>query len=106
MEVISVVAREFGVSAGDIQGSSQHRRITVARHAWYYLTAQSMPRPTAYPVRGGHSRPVRDTDGSVRQTALAIGCSPSHVRYAMHRIEDMRDDPEFDAKLARIEAVL
>lgn len=101
-DALAGVSAEFNIPADAITGRAQNRHITIARHVWVYLLAHAMPRPTRYPSRCG-TRMATDNDGVVRRAAAALGHSPSYVRYALHKVEDMRDDPEFDARVSRIE---
>jgi|GEM_PF-1867190 hypothetical protein len=38
--------------------------------------------------------------------ARAYGCSKQNVSKALRAVEDRRDDPQYDAELARLEAML
>jgi hypothetical protein len=77
--------------------------VALARHVWWYLLTQ-MPGPAGHPTRGGGVRPVTDRDGGVKRTARVLGKSHNTVKYATQRVEDLRDDAEFDARISALEA--
>ena len=104
-ELLRAVAKEFKVPCSAITGHGQQRDEALARHVWWYLLAQ-MPGPTQHPTRGGGMRPVTDKDGGVKRTARVLGKAHNTVKYAARRVEDLRDDPAFDARIERLEALI
>lgn len=100
-----LVALEFKVPCSAIACSRDQRRdISLARHVWFYLMTLYLPLPDSYPVRGGGRRPRRDHDTGQTAAARAAGFCRQSVRYGIRRVEDMRDDPAFDARIERLEA--
>lgn len=88
-----LVALEFKVPCSALNYKThrtQLRDIALARHVWIYLLVQFLP-----DTPRGANKPV----------ARMLSLHPSGVRYALRRIEDMRDDAEFDTRLSRLEAV-
>lgn len=71
-----------------------------------YMLVQYMPRPARYPTRGGGWRAVPEGDSTQRAAARFLGLGKSTVRYRCERVEDMRDDPAFDALMTEIEDAL
>ena len=86
--VTSMVALATGVPAREIAAPTRARAPAAqARQIAMYL---------AHVV---HSWPMS-------RVAIAFGRDRTTASHACHRIEDMRDDPEFDAKLSAMEACL
>lgn len=104
-EIATAVARAFHVPLGRVV-NNQGRRRADARLTWIYLCVQFLPAPKTHPARNGHTRTAGDKDGNIKPTARRLNLTPSHVRYALARVEDLRDDPEFDALVASLEEQL
>ena len=73
---------------------------------WVYLLVQFLPRAERFPARGGGTRAAGDQDGNTKPVARLLGLHPSGVRYAVRRVEDLRDDPQFDERVSRLEALI
>lgn len=99
------VALEFKVPCSAIGTKRVHAHdVSLARHVWVYLLVQYLPKATHYPTRGGVLRRAGDQDGNTKPVARLLGLHPSGVRYALRRVEDLRDDAEFDARISALEA--
>lgn len=77
-----LVARQFGMEPADMRkwppGRPSRRELALARRTVVYLAV----------VASGVSR---------RRVAMAVGVGETAVRNALRAIEDLRDDPVFDA---------
>lgn len=101
------VALEFKVPCSAIGTKRVHAHdVSLARHVWVYLLVQFLPRAERLPARGGKTRRAGDRDGNTKPVARLLAMHPSGVRYAIRRIEDLRDDPAFDARIERLEALI
>jgi hypothetical protein len=101
------VALEFRVPCSAIGTKRVHAHdISLARHVWVYLLVQFLPRPERFPAKGGKTRRAGDQDGNIKPVARLLRLHPSGVRYAIRRVEDLRDDPQFDARIERLEALI
>lgn len=76
------------------------------RQVLVYMLVQFLPRIERYPARNGHTRKAGAQDGNIRPVARLLGLHPSGVRYMLARVEDRREDPDFDARLTAIEEEL
>ena len=85
---LQAVAYAFGVPAEEIDAPTRGTsRAALARHTAIYLTHVAF-------------------ELSLARTAAAFGRDRSTAAYACHRIEDRRDDTQFDARLDGLEACL
>lgn len=85
---LQTVAYAFGVPAHEIDAPTRGAaHAALARHVAIYLTHVAF-------------------ELSLSRTAAAFGRDRSTAAHACHRIEDRRDDAEFDAKLDDLEACL
>lgn len=101
------VAAAFGEDATTLTTVNRHSgRRRTARLTWVYLCVAYLPLPDTYPARDGGRRRRGERDGNVKTVGRIAGTSAQAVRYALRRIEDLRDDPEFDAKVWAIEQTL
>ncbi len=101
------VALEFKVPCSAIATKRVHAHdVSLARHVWVYLLVQFLPKAERLPARGGKLRARGDQDGNIRPVARLLGMHPSGVRYALQRVEDLRDDPDFDRRLEQLETAL
>lgn len=106
-QLARVVSLEFRVPASAIQTKRVHAHdISLARHVWVYLLVQFLPKAERLPTRGGVTRAAGDQDGNIKPVARLLGLHPSGVRYALRRIEDLRDDPAMDTRIERLEAAV
>lgn len=101
-DILRAVAREFRVPASAINGRSQADDVSLARHVFWYVWAMQ-PLPDRYPTRGGGTRPRAEQDGPFAMIGRLTGRHKQTIRYAVRKVEDMRDDPAFDARIARLE---
>lgn len=101
------VALEFKVPCSAIGTKRVHAHdVSLARHVWVYLLVQFTPRAERYPAKGGTTRRAPDWGGTIKPVARLLGLHPSGVRYAIRRVEDLRDDADFDARVSRLEALI
>ena len=101
------VALEFKVPCSAIATKRVHTHdVSLARHVWVYMLVQFLPRAERLPAKGGKTRRAGDQDGNTKPVARLLGMHPSGVRYAVRRVEDLRDLPEFDERLSRLEALI
>lgn len=99
------VSLEFKVPCSAIGTKRAHAHdVSLARHVWVYLLVQFLPRRERFPARGGKTRAAGDRDGNTKPVARLLAMHPSGVRYAIRRVEDLRDDAEFDARISALEA--
>jgi chromosomal replication initiation ATPase DnaA len=83
-----MVAEAFGLHGGDLDGATRGcAQVALARQAGMYLARVSLGL-------------------TLSQAANLFGRDRTTAAHACRVIEDRRDDPIFDAKLAAIEAVL
>lgn len=99
------VALEFKVpcSALDARHGPRHDA-TLARHVYWYLLNQLQGTP---PRRTGGNRSHMgrypgDWGGAL--LARSVGRDKHTVLHAVRKIEDLRDDPAFDARISALEA--
>ncbi len=86
--VLAMVAHLYEVSPRDLRSRSRRgAQAAFARQVAMYLT---------HVVYGL----------TMKEAARAIGRDASTAVHACHRIEDLRDDPQFDRQLTQIENVL
>jgi hypothetical protein len=104
--LLDEVAKAFAVKPSAILGHYKAHDISRARHVWWYLCVQATPQPEYYAAKAGGRRRARPSDGVRKPTARRLGVLPQTLRYAMHRVEDRRDDPQFDALISRLEEKL
>lgn len=97
----AIVAEVFGVRVP--RRPKQHSPSGKARQVWAYLLCLYLPRPAGYPTGYGGVRRLADQDGNRKAVARLLGCAPSAIRYMCNRVEDLRDDPAFDAKVTQCE---
>jgi chromosomal replication initiation ATPase DnaA len=99
------VALEFKVPCSAIDDRYGPRRdVTLARHVYWYLLNQLQGTP---PRRSGVNRSYMgrysgDWGGAL--LARSVGRDKHTVLHAVRKIEDLRDDAEFDARISALEA--
>ena len=86
--VIQEVAKTYGVTAEEILGAGQERRVAEPRHVAMYLCRQHIPRTTLM--------------GLGRKFGRAHGT----VGHSVENIAERRSSPLFDAALTRLEQAL
>jgi hypothetical protein len=101
-DILRAVAKEFKVPASAIMGRSQADDASLARHVYWYVWAMQ-PLPDRFPSKAGSTRARSRYDGPMAMIGRMTGRHRASIRYGVRRIEDMRDDPEFDARIARLE---
>ena len=101
--VLHAVALITHLPADAIATGGRAHDLSQARHLWVYLLVQFLPRPARLPARACKTRAAGDQDGNIKPVARFLGWHPAGVRYALKRIEDRREDPAFDAMVARLE---
>ncbi len=84
----AIVAHVFDVPMDDLRARSRgEARTAFARHVAMYL--------------------AHITYGlTIAEVARAFGCDRTTALHACHRVEDLRDDPERDRRLDRLEGLL
>jgi len=85
--ILRLVSQEFRVPASSILAKRGALDIVLARHVWLYLCAITFP-------------------GGRKETCERCKVDRFTLRYALARVEDMRDDPAFDARIERLEALI
>lgn len=100
------VASEFKVPVSAIEGERRQRDIALARHVYWYLLNQQLGTP---PRRTGSNRShqghyAHDWGGAL--LARTVGRDKHTVLHAVRKIEDLRDDADFDARVSRLEALI
>lgn len=100
------VALEFKVPCSAIAGRYGARDIRLARHVYWYLLNQVLGTPPRH--TGGNrsylGRYPNDWGGAL--LARAVGHDRATVLHAVRRVEDWRDDADFDARVSRLEALI
>ena len=102
-EIAQVVAESFGCSPRSLYTRPKRLKNGLARQVFVYMLVQFLPLAEYYPARNGSSRAAGAKDGNVKPVARLMRLHPSGVRYMLERVEDRRDDPDFDARLVAIE---
>ena len=87
-QVLRLVSAEFRIPASAILAGSRSRDISRARSVWWYLCSVAL------------------YNQSAALAAPRMGVDKATLRQALNRVEDWRDDPEFDARLSRLEALI
>jgi chromosomal replication initiation ATPase DnaA len=87
-KVLRLVSSEFRIPASAILAGSRARDISRARSVWWYLCSVVL------------------YNQSASLAAPRLGASRETMRSALQRVEDWRDDEEFDARLSRLEALI
>jgi len=104
-DLLRRVALDFKLPASAIAGRAHSYDVARARHAYWYLLVQLLPRPSYYICgenRAGRRAPI-DRDGMISAAARLVGYDRRAISYGMRRTEDRRDDPAFDDLLSAIE---
>lgn len=100
------VALEFKVPCSAITGRRRVRDEATARHVYWYLLNQVIGTP---PRRTGPNRSYmgrQEHDWGGYALARAVGFDRNTVRHAVRKIEDLRDDAEFDARISALEGLI
>lgn len=104
--LFDAVVREFGQPAEAVATIGDRRYAAVlARHVWWYLLNQ-LPVPPYLSGKNGSWRRTREVDGNANAIARLCGTDARNVLKALRKIEDMRDDPKFDARIEKLERIL
>lgn len=105
-ELLRRVATAFDLPASAIAGRDHSYDVARARHAYWYLLVQLLPRPAFYVCgenRGGKRAPLDGRDGTISAAARLVGYDRRAISYGLRQTEERRDDPAFDAVLSAIE---
>lgn len=87
-QVLRLVSAEFKVPASSILAGSRARDVSRARSVWWYLCAVVL------------------YDLPAHKAGARLGVDKTTMRMALQRVEDLRDDPAFDARIERLEAAV
>jgi chromosomal replication initiation ATPase DnaA len=84
LKLTARVAASYRVPVSAVIGRARGKQVVAARQVSIYLSHVLLSRP-------------------MDEIAKMFDRHHSTVSYACHRVEDLRDEPRFDARLARIE---
>jgi len=86
--VLRLVSKEFRVPASTILAGSRARDVSEARSVWWYLCAVVL------------------LDLPAHKAGMVLGVDKHTLAAGLRRVEDWRDDPQFDARIERLEALI
>lgn len=102
--ILERVAAEFGRRPDTLFKRPPLGKGDLARRVFIYMLVTRLPVPERFPSKTpGSTRPRGPNDGNTKRVARFMGVHSQAVRDILRRVENARDDVQFDERLTRLE---